>query len=181
MSALTIRPATPSDADGIAHLHVTSWRETYEGMLPKEMLASMDVGSRRSIWTSVLSNASPTSANTALILEGNHQAVGFCAFGDQRSLELEAAGYDGEIGAIYILAAAQGFGGGQLLMNRAASLLSERGKKSVSVWVLSENQKARRFYERLGGRLVGEREERQPQMILAEVAYGWPDLAALMT
>jgi len=36
-----IRAATPTDAAGIAAVHVQSWRDTYAGLLPDEFLARM--------------------------------------------------------------------------------------------------------------------------------------------
>ena len=45
--------------------------------------------------------------------------------------------------------------------------------------MLRENDKARRFYERLHGVVIGEKEERRPHGVLVEVAYGWPDLDVL--
>ncbi|BDP43188.1 hypothetical protein DAETH_31570 [Deinococcus aetherius] len=39
MPPFLVRPATPADAPGIAHVHVTSWRETYPGRMPEDFLA----------------------------------------------------------------------------------------------------------------------------------------------
>jgi hypothetical protein len=50
----------------------------------------------------------------------------------------------------------------------------------MSLWVLRENAKARRFYERLGGVVVAEKEERRAGGVLVEVAYGWRGLGPLM-
>ena len=178
MVRFDIRPAAPRDAAGIARVHVASWRETYAGLLPEEMLASLDVDARRDMWLSLLSGPSP-SKTRAFVLEADGEVVGFGACDDQRSPEMDAAGYDGEIGAIYILNVARGCGSGRRLMQRMASFLSERGKKGVSVWVLADNRKARHFYEHLGGQITGQREDRRPQALLTEVAYGWPDLRLL--
>jgi hypothetical protein len=39
---VSIRAATPDDAVAIAHVHVESWRTTYEGIVPGEYLAGLD-------------------------------------------------------------------------------------------------------------------------------------------
>ena len=180
MASLTIRPAAPRDAAAIARVHVASWRETYAGLLPADMLASLDVDARRDMWLPLLSG-SPASRTRAFVLESDAGIVGFGACGDQRAPDMDAAGYDGEIGAIYILNVARGRGSGRLLMQQMASLLSERGKKGVSLWVLAGNHEARHFYEHLGGRVAGRREDRRPQAVLTEVAYGWPVVRRLAT
>jgi hypothetical protein len=48
------------------------------------------------------------------------------------------------------------------------------------LWVLKANR-ARLFYEALGGEVVGERNERLGRHDFAEVAYGWHDLTHLVT
>jgi 16S rRNA U516 pseudouridylate synthase RsuA-like enzyme len=45
--------------------------------------------------------------------------------------------------------------------------------------VLAENQQARRFYEALGGSIVGEQRITIGGAELLELAYGWRDLDAL--
>jgi hypothetical protein len=48
------------------------------------------------------------------------------------------------------------------------------------LWVLMENHPARRFYESLGGIVVGEGGFRLGGAWLSETAYGWKDLDALL-
>ena len=48
---------------------------------------------------------------------------------------------------------------------------------SAIIWVLAANP-SRFFYEAMGGKRVGEREEKMWGTKLREIAYGWPDLAA---
>jgi RimJ/RimL family protein N-acetyltransferase len=47
------------------------------------------------------------------------------------------------------------------------------------VWVLAGNQAARKFYERLGARLLIEQPFSWDGMDLLEAGYGWRDLSAL--
>jgi hypothetical protein len=46
-------------------------------------------------------------------------------------------------------------------------------------WVFAENGGARRFYEALGGEIVGERAPGPSADALIEVAYGWQHLNLL--
>jgi len=51
--------------------------------------------------------------------------------------------------------------------------------KLLMLWVLGENP-SRSFYERLGGRLIGEQEKRLGEDVSAvEVAFGWPAIESL--
>ena len=76
-------------------------------------------------------------------------------FGKYRNDELENAGLEnaGEVFAIYILSQYYGKGIGYRLMQMALSELADHSK--IAVWVLKENTKAIRFYERCGYRFDG--------------------------
>jgi hypothetical protein len=41
------------------------------------------------------------------------------------------------------------------------------------LWVLKSNTRARSFYERMGGRLLGEKSVSIGPRLYAEVSYGW--------
>jgi ribosomal protein S18 acetylase RimI-like enzyme len=53
-SPLTIRPATPTDARGIAEVHVRTWQDTYAGHMPAEFLAGLSVDQRAEMWSRVI-------------------------------------------------------------------------------------------------------------------------------
>lgn len=174
----TLRLARPDDAAALGELHVAAWRETYPGLLPDEMLAGLSVEARTATWARMLA-LRDASSTVVRLAEVQGRPVGFAATSPQRDPMLGARGYDGEIAAIYLLRAGQRRGIGAALMRAAAADLLERGRKGASLWVLRENATARRFYERHGGSLIGEKSEAHGRAGLVEVAYGWPDLTAL--
>jgi hypothetical protein len=45
-----IRPAVVSDAVGLAHVHIESWRRTYKGIVPDDYLANLSLESRVQNW-----------------------------------------------------------------------------------------------------------------------------------
>ena len=173
MEILHARPAAIGDAADIARVHVQSWREAYASLFPDDVLAALDVDERRAMWTSTLSDTEGRLGTAVFVVEQAGRVVGFAACGDQRSPELVSAGFDGEIGAIYILKGAQGLGAGRLLMKMSVTALVSRGKKALSLWVLAENSHARAFYQRLGGELSAERSIQMAHITVTEVAYGW--------
>lgn len=46
----SIRGATVADAEGIAHIHVASWRSTYRGIMPDALLAGLSMERRAANW-----------------------------------------------------------------------------------------------------------------------------------
>ena len=61
-----------------------------------------------------------------------------------------------------------------------ARCLIDRGMRSMLLWVLASNQPSRAFYEQLGGIYVQTKPYEIGGATLQEVAYGWPDLPALL-
>ncbi len=59
-----------------------------------------------------------------------------------------------EIHELVVAPAYQGKGIGKKLMEKALKYLEEKGYQKVALWVGEKNEDARRFYERLGFRLV---------------------------
>lgn len=179
MVPLRIRKADLKDAEAIGALHVASWQETYRGILPDELLHGLSMEARSDMWRSVLAASSDAQQTIVLVAELNGRIVGFGACGAQRDENLRAQGFHAEIGAIYVLQAAQREGVGKSLMRLMAQSLLRSGRKAVSLWVLRENGRARAFYEALGGTLLGEKEDQLAGATLIEVGYGWSDVATL--
>ena len=168
------------DAAAIGALHVTSWRETYTGLLPQDMLAGLSADSRAAMWATVLDAPASPNGTRVYVAESAGEIVGFGACGGQRDDAMRDRGFAGEFGAIYILRSQQGAGMGRALMNLMARDLVARPMPSAGLWVLRENVGARSFYEGLGGTIIIERQVAEGDTTLHEVAYGWPDVARLI-
>jgi len=178
-----IRIATPNDAPALAAMHVASWRETYTGLLPDKMLSSLSVESRAAAWAKIMQDpgTEPATERSTVVHLAEHQGaiIGFGSCGAQRTESLNAKGYDGEISAIYVLHEYQKRKIGTRLLRTMSSDLVSRGFSAAALWVLRENTKARRVYERFGGKVIAEREDVRDGAVLVELAYGWPDLEEL--
>lgn len=172
MTGVTVRPARLADSERIGEIHVAAWRETYAGLMPAARLAALDVAERAAMWRQQL--ASGTARGIA-VAEQDGVVTGFASCARQRTAELAAAGYTGEVPAIYLLRASQGRGAGRMLMQAMARRLIAEGYRSMALWMLAPNTPARGFYERLGGAIVMERIEDG----VPEIAYGWRDVITL--
>ncbi|HEY8615434.1 GNAT family N-acetyltransferase [Phenylobacterium sp.] len=169
-SAAVIFPPGPADAEALAHVHVTSWRETYQGLLPDAFLARMsEPGFARRFARELQRLEGPVTLAAA----DRGGLVGYASGGpSRRGLPNEA-----EIAVLYVLRRAQGQGVGRQLLARTARALRDQGFGSLVISVLRDNTRARGFYERLGG--VAEPARREPGPgggLLWEVAYRWPDI-----
>ncbi|MFQ1702092.1 GNAT family N-acetyltransferase [Loktanella agnita] len=178
-SSFLVRPATISDAGTIASINVTSWQETYVGLMPSEVISRVTQEGRSRMWTDILNSAEVTGSLAVFVAELDDEAVGYVSVGNQRDKGLLERGFSSEITAIYVLEAAQRLGIGRALLRHGFHHLTKFDHTASSLWVLDSNRKARGFYKASGGEKVSEREEVRSDTTLREVAYGWYKLSSL--
>ena len=51
---MEIRHPRTGDAPALAAVHVQSWRDAYEGLLPDDLIASMTVERRQAMWERII-------------------------------------------------------------------------------------------------------------------------------
>jgi GNAT superfamily N-acetyltransferase len=163
----SIRLAEARDAAAISHVHVQSWRTTYEGLVPKEYLASLNEAERIPRWRDWL-----TRDIVILVAEIDEEVVGFAGGGAVRE---PFGAYDAELYTLYLLQHVQGRGVGKALLNRVVEALVRKGHRSMLVWVLEQNP-AVRFYEKAGAQHLRSKQIEIGGVHLPELALGWPDL-----
>jgi len=98
-----IRIAAPDDALALGSMHVASWRETYTGLLPDKMLASLVVEARANAWAKIMQEPATELSTVIYLAEQQGTIIGFASCGAQRTESLKGKGYDGEISGIYVL------------------------------------------------------------------------------
>jgi L-amino acid N-acyltransferase YncA len=171
---VSVRVATPDDADAIERVRTDTWRATYRGQIPDEVLDALgyDGSRRRQQMTDMPAD------RFALVAEHDRAVVGYAYGGPSR---VDDATHPGEIYAIYVLPAHHGHGHGSALMRAGARELLTRGWAGMLVWVLRENSASRLFYERMGGRHLRDRDEDREveRVTITESGYAWDDLRSL--
>ncbi|MFP5227749.1 MAG: N-acetyltransferase family protein [Acidobacteriota bacterium] len=168
---MNIRPAEPKDASAIARVHLASWKTTYPGIIPQEYIDGLRVENGIARWQIELSGRKAT----VLVAEDRRGVFGFIAGG---AIEHPVDGYQGELGAIYLLASHQRKGAGAALVRHLARDLRQQGFANMAVWALEANP-ACAFYRRLGGVQVAEQTIEIGGKALPELAFGWPQIGVL--
>ena len=170
---MQIREAKLDDAPRIAWVHLESWKTTYPGIIPQAYIDSLQVENGTKNWQERLAAA---DGPVVFVAEDEAGIFGFAAGG---AIVHPVPGFEGELGAIYLLATHQKQGAGAALVRRIAGALVERGFANMIVWVLRDNS-ACRFYERMGGVRIAEQGIQIGGVTLPEVAYGWRDVRSLV-
>ena len=174
--ALTIRPATPNDAQAIARIRVQGWRFAYQGLISQDYLDSLSVAEDTERMRGYLSqfpqNSPPSrSASVQGSSDGEKQSfmlavrgdavLGFCRFSaapdkaDRAESAVPAGTLNGRLHSLYIDPGALGQGIGHALMSHALSTFAAWGCEHATLWVLEGNSRAISFYERQGWRCTG--------------------------
>ncbi|SCG70643.1 GNAT family N-acetyltransferase [Micromonospora coxensis] len=155
---LTIRREEPEDAEAIARVHIHGWQAGYAGIMPDEVLRRLNplawAQRRRDLGT-----ADPEHPFTTLLAEVDGVPAGFTTFGPYRN-EQDRDDLDpayGEMLAMYVEPAHWGDGTARALLAAARDGLAARGWREYRLWVLEDNARARRFYERAGLSADGQR------------------------
>jgi ribosomal protein S18 acetylase RimI-like enzyme len=146
-----VRPARREDAAAIADVHVRTWQAAYEHVFGAERLAGIG-DRRRAQWEQWPPGSRPEWQ--VFVAEEAERIVGFASAGDSRDEPGK-----GELSAIYVAPEAWGSGAGPALMTSALEEL--RRYPSATLWVLEDNPRARRFYEREGWILDGARRDEE--------------------
>ena len=162
---MLIRKARLADAQGIANVHVDTWRTTYEGIIPTEFLNKLDYSERKNRWENKM-----RTENVVFVVENEEgQIIGF-ADTSRRENNLELNSID--LTSLYLLEAYQGRGIGKLLMKTLFEHYKNQSYDKVYVDVLADNN-TRYFYEYLGAKFVRNIKIKIGGKILDESTYVW--------
>ncbi|HYL24569.1 MAG TPA: GNAT family N-acetyltransferase [Burkholderiales bacterium] len=144
MAKLTLREATRADARAIAEIHVAAWRAAYRDLMPQSYLESLSIDERARMWEKTIASAGPAQLALA---EFDGELAGFCLYGPTRDREATDVA---EIYAVNVHPARWRQGAGRLLCAHALREAAAREHTVMTLWVISGNGRARRFYQRLG-------------------------------
>lgn len=170
---LPIRLAVIDDSAGIAKVQLASYRIGYHGLVPDHFYAHMTVEEQTQEWVDLLSKAHPDPLY--VVIDDENHVLGY-ALGRLLSDEK----FDCELSALHVLKDHQRQGLGTALMSAIAKHYAHAGSKSLMLWTIKGNS-ARAMYEKLGGKLVGEKTYRLDESTeLTEVAYVWLDIKTLI-
>ncbi|MEW8995843.1 GNAT family N-acetyltransferase [Clostridium sp.] len=139
-----IRYATFDDAKVLGEIHSKSWKSAYRGIVPNKILDNITSSKREIYFKKALSEK---WEEDAIIFKEDLPigliCIGKCRDDDKKELS-------GEIWGIYLLPQYWSMGVGVELIQWGINELRKRSYKEITLWVLEENMRARKFYEKIG-------------------------------
>ena len=166
--APTVRTARLGDAETMGRTHAESWRAAYVGVVPQAHLDALDTKECIADWRGAIEANPEPEHGRRLVVEVDGEVVGIALVVPDR----DGADGVGEIPIIYVQPSAWGIGAGYSLMAECEAELQRRGFAEAVLWVLEDNPRAHRFYERQGWRTDGGRKVDEIGGVeLAEIRY----------
>ncbi|WP_421843606.1 GNAT family N-acetyltransferase [Mycobacterium sp.] len=137
-----MREAVVDDAMAVAQVHVRSWQQSYRGLIDQDYLDALrpeDSASRYGF-------GDPHGPRTMVAVD-SETVCGHVTIGQARDADVADTG---EVWSLYVDPSRWGAGIGRILIDAGCGHLRQAGYRHASLWVLSENMRARRFYELAG-------------------------------
>ncbi|RSN00483.1 GNAT family N-acetyltransferase [Streptomyces sp. WAC 01325] len=165
---IRIRPMTPADCDRVAEIRIGGWRSAYRGLIPQSYLDALDVAQDAERRRGYFSQGDAGVLD--LVAERDGEILGWACHGPYR--DGEARTEDVELYAIYVDPGRYGAGIGHALLQESLRRCTAAGHSRMLLWVLKDNARARRFYERAGFRADGAEEPFEVEGVgVPEVRY----------
>jgi ribosomal protein S18 acetylase RimI-like enzyme len=143
-----MRRAEQGDAQAIAAVHVSAWRQAYRGLLPDEVLDQLSVEEREQSWRELLDERHGRWF-TVVAVGSDARVEGFCTTATP-SRDDDAGERTAEIAATYVDPAHWRAGIGSALLDAALAELRQADYEEVTLWVFADNARARSLYRRFG-------------------------------
>lgn len=160
-----VRRALGTDTETVARIHVASWNVSYRGIMPDDVIARTDLKYRTAFWAERIADVEWP----VFVIEANREGVAFCHMIPTKDSDDDSRRV-GHITSLHVLPQLRGLGYGRSLLELVFKEFRQRGITEVTLWVLEENTKARRFYEKHGFQL--DRGTRPyPGTLVPEVRY----------
>ncbi|MBB5126230.1 ribosomal protein S18 acetylase RimI-like enzyme [Streptomyces albaduncus] len=147
MTGLLLRPMTADDCERVAEIRIRGWQHAYRGLVPQPYLDGLDITADAERHRTRLLRGDGSVVNLVAETEGGELA-GWAAFGRYRDGDLRTG--DAELYALYLRPERIGQGVGRTLLTEVTHRCAAAGHRTMYLWVLKDNARARRFYERAG-------------------------------
>jgi GNAT superfamily N-acetyltransferase len=154
-----IRAGSAADAAQIAAVQRETWFAAYQGIIAADVIdrvTAPDEGAR--VRQSFLTR--PRQRVLVAVGPDASEIAGYASYGPETDVlnapwphPLTADGEAGRVAELYALYVRPSWwstGTGRALMERVLGRTGTAGYRSITLWVLRDNQRARRFYERAG-------------------------------
>lgn len=151
MENLIIRNIEENDISSVVDIQVEGWKSAYKGIVDDNVLNSMNRNER------IEKRRNDYKENGFIVAELNNQAVGFCRYIDSNKFTQDILGIDCELLALYVKPNLKYNGIGTRLFQFVINEFKRKNKTKMILWCLKDNEPSKKFYTKMGGKIIKER------------------------
>lgn len=151
MDEIIIRNATRDDIGIVVDIQVSGWQTAYKGIVDDEYLNSMSKEEK------IKKREEDFDSCGFIVAEINGKVVGFCRYIDSNENNKEVEDIDCELLALYVDYRMKNKGIGRRLFTYVTDEFKRKNKKKMILWCFKDNESAKGFYVKMGGKLSNEK------------------------
>ncbi len=162
---MQIRKVEEKDIEQIVDIKIRGWQSAYRGIIDDKFLDSMNREEK------IAKFKKDYDISGYIVAEEDDEVLGFCRYVEENEYFKGYEEIEAEICALYVKPEWKRKGIGKLMIEYALNDLKQKGKSKIILWCLKENDSARIFYEKMGGKLLAEKKIEIGNRMYDEVAY----------
>jgi len=169
---VSVREGNDRDIPDVSRVYVESVRRSFEYIYPQEYLDGLSVEARADVMNKRLTKP---GYRVFVAETATDQVVGFVDCGEP---VLENVPHQRQIYSLYVLPEFQKLGVGRDLVKTCVLKMIDDGFQSFCLDTV-ERSPYRRFYDKIGGKVIGHDEHTIGGEEMQTIIYGWDDLGEL--
>ena len=165
MVNILIRNIEEKDIPDVVDIQIDGWKTAYKGIIDdNDILNSMNRDER------IEKRKKDYKENGFIIAELNNEIVGFCRYIDN-NLTQEISDIDCELLSIYVKPNFKYKGIGTKMFQFVKNEFKRKNKTKMILWCLKDNEPSKKFYTKMGGKIIKEREVKIGDKNYVEVGF----------
>ncbi len=151
MENIIIRNIEEKDIPNVVDIQIDGWKSAYKGIVDDNILNSMNRNER------IEKRRNDYKENGFIVAELNNQVVGFCRYIDSNKFTQDIPNIDCELLALYVKPKLKYNGIGTRLFQFVINDFKSKNKNKMILWCLKDNESSKKFYIKMGGKIIKER------------------------
>ena len=165
MENIIIRDIKRQDIPEVVDIQINGWKTAYKGIIDDKYLDTMSKEER------IEKRQKDYKLNGFIVAELNGEIVGFCRYVDNNNFSKEIEDFDCELLAIYVKPDLKYNGIGTKLFQYVKNEFIKKEKSKMILWCLKDNESSKKFYAKMGGKIIHERSIQIGDKFYQEVCF----------
>lgn len=151
MENIIIRNIEKEDIPAVVDIQIAGWQTAYKGIVDDSYLNSMNREEK------IRRRNDDYHQGGFIVAEIDKEIVGFCRYVDDNSFSPQFSEIDCELLALYVKPDLKNNGIGSKMLRYVLNEFKRQNKTKMVIWCLKDNFPSRKFYEKMGGKLLEEK------------------------